>query len=119
MFEWRKAPGSESAASKALAEVVAAEIGDAKIQGLFPNDGILGRIPGSDEVDGEDTFKFVVTGIPFLQIFGIGAALGVEVRPLVVKGAKALEERLQENLGLVAKSSDLGAGRGDERPRVI
>ena len=103
---------SESAASKALAKLVAAKISDAKVQGLFPNDGILRRVSGIHEVDGENAFKFVVTRIPFFQIRGIGIAPRVEVRPLIVKGMKAAEERLQGNFGLIATSNDWGSGSG-------
>lgn len=106
---------SESAASKALAKLVAAEISDAEVQSLFPNDGILGRVSGIHEVDGENAFKFVVTRIPFFQIRGIGIAPRVEVRPLIVKGMKAAEERMQGNFGLIAKSNDLGAGRKESQ----
>jgi hypothetical protein len=94
---------SESAAGDALANVIAAKVGDAEIQSLLAIGGILRRISGVDEVGGEDALQFAVSGISPLGVFRIEVDARVEVRPFVVKSMEAREERLQRDLGLIAE----------------
>ena len=82
---------SKLAAGDTLPKVIAAEIRDAKIQGLFAINRILWCVPGIGEIDGENTLQVVIPGIPFVHVFGIGATAGVEVWPFLVKDTKTFE----------------------------
>jgi hypothetical protein len=53
--------GSEFAPRDTLAQVVAARLGDASLQCLFPDVGVFGRVRSVHEIDGQNSFKLVVS----------------------------------------------------------
>src|SRR5207253_9401869 len=109
---------SEPTARKSFAQLVAAEIRNARFECLLPNSNVFLCIFCIHKIDCEYTFQFIVAGVPLIKVFSIGTTLLRKIGPFVVKCTKATKEISQRDLALTTKAANLRTGYGYRRTGV-